>query len=240
MVRSVPVSAASRAASCPLGTPTSRARPLPDPIGTMPSAARLCVRADATSLIVPSPPHATTTSASASSASRASVLACPGPAVSPPGRRRGAGPASSRSARRPPQAAGAARRTGSRIGDDHDPRTIHRFAVKYSRTGMQALLEEPAPREREIRRGVCPRGTPGPRRPAGSPGAAGPCVGGRVPPARRGGAGLLARRARRICRRRVVRRTAAQARAATRGAGWQGPSSRQRCWCRPSSANSTA
>jgi hypothetical protein len=58
----------SKAARGSNGRPSSRARPLPDPLGTTPSAASRSTSADATSFTVPSPPHAITTSTPRASA----------------------------------------------------------------------------------------------------------------------------------------------------------------------------
>ena len=57
--------------------PSWRARPLPEPAGTIPSGTSPNVRADATSLIVPSPPHAMTSRAPRATAAFVSSRACP-------------------------------------------------------------------------------------------------------------------------------------------------------------------
>ena len=74
--RSAPLSATRRASAGDHGTPSVRARPLPDPAGTTPSAAGLKASIEATSFTVPSPPQAITRVAPRSTASRASARAC--------------------------------------------------------------------------------------------------------------------------------------------------------------------
>ncbi len=61
--------------------PSSVANPFPDPEGTMPIGTTPKARADATSLIVQSPPHARTSRASRATAALASSRACPGRSV---------------------------------------------------------------------------------------------------------------------------------------------------------------
>lgn len=63
--RTGPVSAVRRAAPTRRSSPRPRAKPLPEPAGTTPSAASVSAAAAATSLTVPSPPHATTVDAPA-------------------------------------------------------------------------------------------------------------------------------------------------------------------------------
>ena len=60
--RSARSSAIANAASSSRGNPRQRANPSPEPLGTMPRLARVPLSALATSLTVPSPPHATTRS----------------------------------------------------------------------------------------------------------------------------------------------------------------------------------
>ena len=59
------------------GIPSMRARPLPEPAGMIASAAAVPTSAVATSLTVPSPPHATTMRAPRSTAPRASSRHAP-------------------------------------------------------------------------------------------------------------------------------------------------------------------
>ena len=60
---------------------SARASPLPEPAGTMPSAAAEPISPRATSFAVPSPPTDSTSSAPAAAACCASSVACPGPSV---------------------------------------------------------------------------------------------------------------------------------------------------------------
>ena len=59
-------------------TPSSRARPFPDPAGIIPSGTSPKTSADATSLMVPSPPHAITSRTPLFTAAFASSRAWPG------------------------------------------------------------------------------------------------------------------------------------------------------------------
>src|SRR5262249_42763294 len=77
IVRLRPWSECSTARPGSDGSPSSFAKPFPDPAGMIPSGVRDPASVDATSLIVPSPPQAMTSDAPRSSAARASSRACP-------------------------------------------------------------------------------------------------------------------------------------------------------------------
>ncbi len=77
MRRSTPAIAASNAARGSSGMCSSRASPLPEPAGTTPNTVSVNASDAATSLIVPSPPHATTIRAPRRAATAASSRAWP-------------------------------------------------------------------------------------------------------------------------------------------------------------------